>query len=96
MKDLKDQVLFVNINTDKRKHKRIMELIGMKDFQLPTMRIMKFEGDVTRSSSKSKKGHETNVTDSVPTKFQNPKEILKNEPSQGAMRKENTKKSRIS
>ena len=58
MEDIKGEALFVNINTDERKHRRIMELIGLKDFQLPTMRFMKFEGDATKS--KSRKVYKTN------------------------------------
>ena len=40
-KEHKGQILFVSIDTDEEDHKRILEFFGMKDDELPGMRIIK-------------------------------------------------------
>merc|ERR1712156_244228 len=40
-KDYKGQLLFVSIDTDEEDHKRILEFFGMKEDELPGMRIIK-------------------------------------------------------
>merc|ERR1711953_1325627 len=46
-KDYKGQMLFVTINTDEEDHKRIMEFFGMEESELPSMRIIKLEEDMS-------------------------------------------------
>jgi len=47
-KDYKGQVLFVTIDTDEEDHKRIVEFFGMKDDELPGMRIIKLAEDMAK------------------------------------------------
>merc|ERR1712223_964825 len=47
-KDYKGQMLFVTINTDEEDHKRIMEFFGLEDSELPSMRIIKLEEDMSK------------------------------------------------
>jgi protein disulfide-isomerase A1 len=42
-KDHKGEMIFVKINTDEEDHKRIMELFGLDESELPLMRILKFK-----------------------------------------------------
>merc|ERR1712227_748363 len=47
-KDHKGEMLFVTINTDEEDHKRIMEFFGMEESELPSMRIIKLEEDMSK------------------------------------------------
>lgn len=47
-KDHKGQLLFVSIDTDEEDHKRILEFFGMKEEELPGMRIIKLAEDMAK------------------------------------------------
>jgi len=47
-KDNKGELLFVTIDTDEDDHKRIMEFFGMEESELPSMRIIKLEEDMSK------------------------------------------------
>jgi len=47
-KENKGDLLFVTINTDEEDHKRIMEFFGIEDSELPSMRIIKLEEDMSK------------------------------------------------
>jgi len=47
-KDYKGQILFVSIDTDEEDHKRILEFFGMKEEELPGMRIIKLAEDMAK------------------------------------------------
>merc|ERR1712141_503281 len=47
-KDYKGQLLFVSIDTDEEDHKRILEFFGMKEDELPGMRIIKLAEDMAK------------------------------------------------
>merc|ERR1712183_765448 len=47
-KDYKGQLLFVSIDTDEEDHKRILEFFGMKEDELPGMRIIKLAEDMNK------------------------------------------------
>merc|ERR1711915_851977 len=49
-KDHKGEMLFVTINTDEEDHKRIMEFFGLDESELPSMRIIKLEEDMSKLS----------------------------------------------
>jgi len=47
-KEFKGQILFVSIDTDEEDHKRILEFFGMKEDELPGMRIIKLAEDMAK------------------------------------------------
>merc|ERR1712170_326957 len=47
-KDYKGQLLFVSIDTDEEDHKRILEFFGVKEDELPGMRIIKLAEDMAK------------------------------------------------
>merc|ERR1711992_170743 len=47
-KEHKGQLLFVSIDTDEEDHKRILEFFGMKEDELPGMRIIKLAEDMAK------------------------------------------------
>lgn len=53
-KENKGDLLFVSINTDEDDHKRIMEFFGIEDAELPTMRIIKLEEDMSKFKPENK------------------------------------------
>jgi len=47
-KDHKGQLLFVTVDTDEDDHKRILEFFGIKEDELPGMRLIKLEEDMAK------------------------------------------------
>ena len=60
-KDYKGQMLFVTINTDEEDHKRIMEFFGMEESELPSMRIIKLEEDMSKFKPASTELSDSNI-----------------------------------
>jgi len=60
-KDHKGQMLFVTINTDEEEHKRIMEFFGMEEAELPSMRIIKLEEDMSKFRPASTELSDANI-----------------------------------
>merc|ERR1711994_60769 len=60
-KDHKGQMLFVTINTDEEDHKRIMEFFGMEESELPSMRIIKLEEDMSKYKPESTELSDENI-----------------------------------
>jgi len=60
-RDHKGQMLFVTINTDEEEHKRIMEFFGMEEAELPSMRIIKLEEDMSKFRPASTELSDANI-----------------------------------
>ena len=60
-KDHKGEMLFVTINTDEEDHKRIMEFFGLDESELPSMRIIKLEEDMSKFKPESTELSEDNI-----------------------------------
>jgi len=60
-KDYKGEMLFVTINTDEEEHKRIMEFFGMEESELPSMRIIKLEEDMSKYRPESTELSDANI-----------------------------------
>jgi len=60
-KDHKGEMLFVTINTDEEDHKRIMEFFGLEESELPSMRIIKLEEDMSKFKPESTELSEDNI-----------------------------------
>merc|ERR1719410_1866272 len=54
-------MLFVTINTDEEDHKRIMEFFGMEESELPSMRIIKLEEDMSKYKPENKDLTDENI-----------------------------------
>ena len=54
-------MLFVTINTDEEDHKRIMEFFGMEESELPSMRIIKLEEDMSKFKPDSTELSDSNI-----------------------------------
>merc|ERR1712106_633396 len=59
--DHKGQMLFVTINTDEEDHKRIMEFFGLEESELPSMRIIKLEEDMSKFKPESTELSDANI-----------------------------------
>lgn len=64
-KDYKGKMLFVTIDTDEDDHKRILEFFGMKEEELPGMRLIKLEEDMAKFKPKSNEISESNIREFV-------------------------------
>lgn len=60
-KDYKGQILFVNVNTDEDDHKRVLEFFGIKEDELPSMRLIKLEEDMAKYKPEDASITEDNV-----------------------------------
>jgi len=60
-KDYKGQILFVSIDTDEEDHKRILEFFGMKEEELPGMRIIKLAEDMAKYKPEDGSLTESNI-----------------------------------
>merc|ERR1712193_585390 len=60
-KDYKGEMLFVTINTDEEDHKRIMEFFGMDESELPSMRIIRLEEDMSKYRPESAELSDANM-----------------------------------
>jgi len=59
--DHKGEMLFVTINTDEEDHKRIMEFFGLDESELPSMRIIKLEEDMSKFKPESTELSDANI-----------------------------------
>jgi len=60
-KEYKGEMLFVTINTDEEDHKRIMEFFGMEESELPSMRIIRLEEDMSKFRPESTELSDSNM-----------------------------------
>lgn len=59
--DYKGQVLFVTVDADEEDHKRILEFFGMKEDEVPGMRLIRLEEDMAKYKPESGILEEANV-----------------------------------
>jgi protein disulfide-isomerase A1 len=59
--DYKGQVLFVTVDADEEDHKRILEFFGMKEDEVPGMRLIRLEEDMAKYKPESGVLEEANV-----------------------------------
>ena len=59
--DHKGKVLFVTVNADEEDHKRILEFFGMKEDEVPGMRLIRLEEDMAKYKPASAEITEDNV-----------------------------------
>lgn len=52
-KKYREQVLFVSINADEEDHQRILEFFGMKKEEVPSMRLIRLEDDMSKYKPES-------------------------------------------
>merc|ERR1739838_541610 len=64
-KDHKGEMLFVTINTDEEDHKRIMEFFGLEEAELPSMRIIKLEEDMSKFKPDSTELSDSNIREFI-------------------------------
>ena len=60
-KDYKGKVLFVTVDADEEDHKRILEFFGMKEDEVPGMRLIRLEEDMAKYRPESNELEESNV-----------------------------------
>jgi len=60
-KDYKGQLLFVTVDTDEDDHKRILEFFGIKEDELPGMRLIKLEEDMAKYKPETGDLSETSI-----------------------------------
>jgi len=60
-KDYKGQLLFVTIDTDEEDHKRILEFFGMKEDEIPGMRLIKLAEDMAKYKPENGALDEANI-----------------------------------
>merc|ERR1712186_261694 len=60
-KDYKGQMLFVSIDTDQEDHKRILEFFGMKEDEIPGMRLIKLAEDMAKYKPETAGLDEANI-----------------------------------
>lgn len=53
--------MFVTIDTDEEEHQRILEFFGMKKNEVPSMRVIKLEDDMTKYKPESPELNSENV-----------------------------------
>merc|ERR1712158_23087 len=59
--DYKNKVLFVTVDADEEDHKRILEFFGMKEDEVPGMRLIRLEEDMAKYKPESGAIEEANV-----------------------------------
>lgn len=64
-KDFKGKVLFVIINTDDEEHVKFLEFFGLKEEDVPTMRLIKTEEEMTKYKPEQKDFTEQAIKDFV-------------------------------
>jgi len=59
--DYKNKVLFVTVDADEEDHKRILEFFGMKEDEVPGMRLIRLEEDMAKYRPESAALEEANI-----------------------------------
>ncbi|QQP37456.1 Protein disulfide-isomerase, partial [Caligus rogercresseyi] len=68
-KEHKGKMLFVTIDTDEEDHKRILEFFGVKEEELPTMRLIKLEEDMSKFRPDVEELTESNIKSFIKSFF---------------------------